>query len=135
MLEIIWTDDFSVGVSLFDEQHKQLVNMLNKLISHPEATTDSETISDLLTDMTQYAHEHFKAEEKLMQQYDFPDYGSHKNRHREFLKQVVTFCNATYLGSEKVPRQVLEFLTNWWSTHILEEDMAYKDFFISKGVA
>ena len=65
MEPIEWTDSFSVGVALFDEQHRRLIDMLNKMIEDPAADTRSETVADVLTDMTRYAQEHFKAEEEI----------------------------------------------------------------------
>ncbi|KHF24802.1 hypothetical protein JV46_03280 [Solemya velum gill symbiont] len=35
----------------------------------------------------------------------------------------------------KLPQLVLEFLIDWWTNHILVEDMKYKDFFRDKGVS
>ena len=65
MEQITWTEEFSVGVVRIDEQHKQLIAMINRLIAEPQTTTRSETISDLLTGMTNYAQMHFATEEEL----------------------------------------------------------------------
>ena len=134
MEEIVWSDRLSVGIIRFDEQHKQLVTMLNKLIRDPALTTTSETGSEVLANMTQYAREHFKSEEELMIEFGYPDYEEHRARHLSFLYKVVEFCSKTNLGDETIPDQLLEFLKNWLATHILEEDMDYKYFFIAKGV-
>ena len=134
MEEITWTDALSVGIIEFDEQHKQLVAMLNKLIRDPRLEAGSETVSEVLAAMTKYAREHFKSEEELMTKFGYPDYEKHRARHHSFLHQVVEFCLKTNMGDEQIPEQLLEFLKNWLATHILEEDMDYKDFFISQGV-
>jgi hemerythrin-like metal-binding protein len=65
MEQITWTEDFSVGVVRLDEQHKRLIQMINRLIAKPQTTTESEMVSDLLSDMTNYAQKHFAAEEEL----------------------------------------------------------------------
>ncbi|MCX6055231.1 MAG: hypothetical protein NTZ74_10025 [Chloroflexi bacterium] len=41
MEKINWNPSFSVGVKLIDEQHKQIVDMTNLLISDPETTVRS----------------------------------------------------------------------------------------------
>ncbi len=84
MEQIVWSDDFSVGVKLFDEQHKRLIVMLNKMINNPAAATKSETIFDILTDMTRYAQQHFKSEEALMIEHGYPHLEQHKNQHKAF---------------------------------------------------
>ena len=77
MEQIIWTEEFSVGVKRLDEQHKRLIAMINRLMGAPRAKTRSERISDLLSDMTKYAQEHFQTEEDLMRQYDYPHLYKH----------------------------------------------------------
>ncbi len=134
MEKIEWTEKFSVGVSLFDNQHRQIIEMINKLIRTHRLSVDSDVISDTLTSMTEYARNHFKDEERFMTEHGYPDYDSHKERHKEFLKKTVSFCNATTLHVETVPEKLLEYLRNWWIHHILEQDMKYRQFFNEKGV-
>jgi len=135
METIDWTEEFSVGVTLFDEQHKRLIAMLNKMIKDPTATTSSETVSDVITDMTQYASEHFKSEEDLMIKHGYPHTEQHRNQHQEFREKLVQICFATEEKVEIVPQVMLEYLRHWLAQHILHEDMAYKVFFKAKGVS
>ncbi len=134
MEQIVWSEKLSVGVKLFDEQHKGLIAMLNKMIKDPTATTRSETISDVLTDMTSYAQKHFKAEEDLMIEHGYPQYEEHKSQHKAFKIKVAELCTATMEGDEAVPQVLLEYLSQWLTQHILDEDMEYKPFFEEKGV-
>jgi len=73
MEPIQWSEKFSVGVRVLDQQHQQLIKLLNLLIAtQGTINTRSETISDTLIAMTRYAQAHFQAEEKLMEDYGFP---------------------------------------------------------------
>ena len=134
MEPIEWTESFSVGVALFDEQHRRLIAMLNRMIADPAADTRSETVADVLTDMTQYAQEHFKAEEDLMQAYGYPHLDEHKQQHLEFQEKAARLCFATVKGQASVPSELLAYLQNWLTRHILQTDMAFKPFFEQKGV-
>ena len=130
-----WSEKFSVGVKELDEQHQQLIKLLNLLIStQGTANTRSETISDTLMAMTRYAQAHFQAEESLMEAYDYPGLKEQKIQHRDFRKKTVSFSTATYYGIDQVPEALLEYLVEWWVHHILEDDMAYRSFFNNKGV-
>jgi len=130
-----WSEKFSVGVRELDEQHQQLIKLLNLLIlTQGTANTRSETISDTLMAMTRYAQAHFQAEEKLMEDYGFPGLEEQKIQHRDFRKKTVAFSTATYYGVDQVPEALLEYLVEWWVHHILEDDMAYRSFFKDKGV-
>ncbi|MDX2512842.1 MAG: bacteriohemerythrin [Desulfobacterales bacterium] len=134
MEPIEWTDSFSVGVALFDEQHRRLLDMLNTMIKNPTATTRSETIGDVLADMTRYAQEHFKSEEDLMTEHHYPHLEAHKHQHQGFQEKVARLCMATAEGQTTVPRELLAYLQQWLIRHILQADMAFKPFFEQKGV-
>ena len=134
MEQITWTEEFSVGVVRIDEQHKQLIAMINLLIAEPQTTTRSETISDLLTGMTNYAQMHFATEEELMRQHNYPHFEEHVAQHRSFRKKTVDFCTATITDIVAVPETLLHYLRDWLVQHILESDMAYEPFFRERGV-
>lgn len=134
MEQIAWTEDVSVEVAIIDRQHKRLIEMINRLITDPETTTKSETISELLTDMTNYAQEHFATEEELMRQHNYLHLEEHVAQHRAFRKKTVDFCTATTLDVGTVPQTMLRYLSNWLLEHILTSDMAYKPFFRERGL-
>ena len=135
MEPVQWSEKFSVGVRELDEQHQQLIKLLNLLIStQGTANTRSETISDTLLAMPRYAQAHFKNEERLMEAYGFPGLEEQKIQHRDFRKKTVGFATATTLGMDQIPEDLLKYLSDWLVHHILEDDMAYRAFFKDKGV-
>jgi hemerythrin len=135
MEPIQWSERFSVGVRELDQQHQQLIKLLNVLISTRGTTNaHSETISDTLMAMTRYAQAHFKTEESLMEAYGYPGLEEQKKQHRDFRKKTGDFSSAAYYGIDQVPDALLAYLVNWWVYHILEDDMAYRSFFKEKGV-
>jgi len=135
MEPVQWTEKFSVGVRELDQQHQQLIKMLNRLIlTQGTITVHSETVSDILLAMTRYAQTHFKTEERLMEAYGYPGLEEQKIQHRDFRKKTVGFSTATTFGIDQVPEDLLTYLTNWLVHHILEDDMVYRAFFIDKGV-
>jgi len=134
MEEIIWKDEYSVGVDQMDEQHKKIIAMINRLIREQKVVTEAETIAKLLTDMTDYTREHFRAEEYLMSEYGYPRKDHQVKRHQEFIKKTMEFCSASNVGPNILSVALLEYLSTWLVDHILTEDMQYKAFFEEKGV-
>ena len=134
MEKIIWNNSFSVGVQELDKQHKKLINLINNLIEMKDAKVDSEIISDALTEMTKYTLEHFEAEEKLMNENNYPDYSLHKGQHMQFKKQTAKFCMDTMSYKSTIPIEILTFLKEWLINHILDSDMQYKTFFSQSGI-
>ena len=134
MEKIIWGEDFSVGVRVLDEQHKQIVTMVNTLIEMSNAKIGSEIISDTLTKMTLYAINHFSKEEEYMLEYNYPEYSIQKKQHSEFKRKTVDFCMETMAHKETVPAEIFMYLKSWWTNHILKEDMKYKKYFNERGL-
>ncbi|HSM23978.1 MAG TPA: bacteriohemerythrin, partial [Anaerolineaceae bacterium] len=130
-----WSEKYSVGVRELDQQHKTLFMLLNRLISATGTISiHSETISEILGEMTRYAQTHFTTEERLLEAYGYPGLEEHKVQHNDFRNKTTEFIEKATIGDKQIPEVLLEFLTNWLTHHILEEDMAYRSFFREKGV-
>lgn len=134
MERIKWDASFSVGVKKLDEQHKQIIGIINKLIDARNSSVDSELISDALMEMRQYAYDHFETEEHLLTEYKYHDYKSHKEHHIEFRKNTANFSMDTWKYKRTVPSEILAYLKEWWVNHILKIDMKYKAFFVERDV-
>ena len=135
MKTINWRDEFSVGVAEMDTQHKKLLAMINRLIEEQHTLTDPKTIAELLTGMTDYAQEHFRAEEYLMAEYDYDRKIQQEKEHKAFIDKTISFISAADMGPNILSAALLEYLGKWLVGHILTEDMQYKDFFKNKGLS
>ena len=135
-MEVIkWTDELSVGVGEMDRQHQKLISMINTLILEQKTITDPKTIAELLTEMTDYAREHFHAEEFLLSEYGYQDLSQQVSQHEGFITKTHDFIDSSEIGANILSKALLDFLKSWLVFHILEEDMKYKDFFHKKGVS
>jgi hemerythrin-like metal-binding protein len=131
---IRWTDEFSVGVAEMDSQHQQLIGMINRLIREQKVVTDAQTIAEMLTAMTDYARQHFRAEEFLLAEYGYTYKDLQVQQHQEFIEKTREFYANADVGANILSKALLEFLKTWLTRHILEEDMKYKGFLRLKGV-
>lgn len=125
MKQIKWREDLSVGVAALDEQHKWIIQMINRLMAEPNAKTKSETISEILGVMTNYATEHFVLEENLMRQHSYPHLEEHIAEHLAFREKAANLCFDTMSDIAAVPEMTLSFLRNWFEEHILNHDMEF----------
>ncbi len=132
---INWKNEFSVGVKEMDEQHKKLLGMINRLVAEQHTLTDPNTIAELLTEMTDYAQVHFRAEEYLMAEYGYDHKTQQELQHKAFIDKTVSFYSASDIGPNVLSVALLDYLGTWLIGHILKEDMKYKDFFRSKGLS
>ncbi len=134
MEKIIWTKKYSVGVKEIDTQHKKLLQIINQLIEYQDISVHSEEISDVLTEMMEYASYHFDAEEALMSKHGYAELPPHRRKHMDFIRKTAKLASDTVDGAQQVPQEVLAFLKDWLIDHILKTDMQYKPFFAEKKV-
>lgn len=132
--KIDWSTDFSVGIQKIDQQHKLIIEYINKLITQSTISVRSEQFHSILSDLIDYSNQHLKYEEKLLQIYDYPDFEEHKKVHDIYIETVSNFTLETMNKDNALVEKTLFFLKNWWTDHILKDDMEYKDFMNNKGV-
>jgi hemerythrin len=132
-MTVPWDESFSVGVPEFDEQHKRLLAMIHRLAEPSNAEGEPETVPDILREMREYAAVHFRAEEVLMQNHDYPEFDSHHQEHATFLEKLDGLCQEVVQEQASVSSDLLEYLVTWWTQHILKTDMKYRSFFTEKG--
>ena len=126
--KIVWNETFSVGVKEMDVQHQRIIRTFNKLVDNAQVGAGSETVSEVLAEMVEYAFKHFKAEEQLLEHHKYPDLEQHKAEHMDFRLQTAKFCRLTLEQDEKVTHELLNYLHDWWLEHILIKDKEYRVF-------
>jgi hemerythrin len=132
MEPITWTDKISVGVKSFDEEHKQLINYINKLNHALQIGSTQKTMEEILTGLVNYTKIHFKYEEDSMLKFKYADYANHKKEHDSLTSQVEDFHERLKSGKSTFSLELMNFLSNWLMNHIQKTDMDYKSFFAGK---
>ncbi len=69
---LTWKKEYSVGVRIIDNEHKQLIAMINKAYKSVENMEEEKIMVELVEEMRKYAMTHFATEEKLMELYNYP---------------------------------------------------------------
>ncbi|HOJ29913.1 MAG: hemerythrin family protein [Spirochaetes bacterium] len=131
---IEWGEHLSVGVTVFDNEHKQLVSLVNKLNHALLAGSAKKTMEEILQNLVNYTKIHFKHEEDYMVLYDYPEYEKHKKEHDALTDQVMDFYMRYQAGKTVFSLELMNFLKDWLTNHILISDKKYKNFFQSKNV-
>ncbi len=85
---IEWNDLYSVNIEEMDQQHKQLLNIVNEFDKAVEAKKEEETTKKILKNLLDSAGMHFKKEEELMDQHGYPEIAEHKKQHNNLLEEL-----------------------------------------------
>ena len=106
-----------------DSQHQHIFGLANQIA---EANKDAE-LTHLLMLLYRHTREHFKAEEELMKQAAYPDYGRHIEQHDQMLTRLAEISESVQ-KKQWNPDAIKTFISNWILIHILEEDMRLADY-------
>lgn len=134
-----WNENFDTGIAEVDAQHKQLVFLLNQLAVSLADLTDPVELNEVFEELAAYADYHFKTEEGVWKPYFQDDawYETHQKIHESFLPRVLQLQERDKgKPVEEVIEDVLKFLTEWLTHHILDDDkrMALTVHAVDSGV-
>lgn len=119
-----WHEGFETGIDEIDNQHKQLISLLNKLA---DSLTQDESfeVEDTFKELGNYAMYHFESEELIWNEYIKSDLltNNHKEFHASFLPKVQEIKESNKDKSIYViAEEILLFLIRWLAFHIIDED-------------
>ncbi len=133
ILPIEWQPEYSVGAPLMDQHHQSIIALINQLIEHyseGESGGSKQRIGEILIQLNQYADTHLKTEEELLEVAGYAELEAHRLLHEKYRRMISSFYefepNAGTVG------EFIVQLREWWYSHILKEDMAYKPFVESR---
>jgi hemerythrin-like metal-binding protein len=121
---IAWQPGYDLGVASMDEQHKQLVRLMNDLFDAMQKK-EVKPIVDILDGLVQYTEYHFEQEELLMELNNYPELEGHAEIHHGFSGKIERFKQSYLEGKEDLSEELLDFLQKWLINHILVQDKAY----------
>ena len=131
-------DSLLTGIEKVDEQHSELVKMVENLKVLAFKPNSEEQIMESLEFLGTYVSQHFEYEETLMREMDYDGYDQHAGRHLEFAQQfIASKLEAKTQGiTPKLTRVLANFALDWVKEHIALEDKImganYKTFLAKK---
>lgn len=126
-MELIeWTDDLSIGHVEIDEQHREWINIINRLNSAILDNKGKASIDSLYKGVLYYTNYHFTAEEALMQEASYPDLDNHRKLHAHFKEGILAHIQVLQSGTQKDAALVMGSLKEWLINHIQKEDSKLK---------
>ena len=129
-----WDESMSVGVQRIDDQHRHLLRMFHGLEEAMKAGSGREELVKLIHGLTEYALQHFSAEEQLMQKTKYLELAEHNAQHRRFIAQILEFNKKHKQGNILLTTEVVEFLRGWIVNHIRDMDQRYAHHFANAGL-
>ncbi len=129
-----WRDEFSVGITSIDRQHRRMIELINRLEDGVRTHQEKKNMHSVLSELVSYTRNHFKTEEALMKTYKYPGYVQHRVEHQSLVKRVVEFRRKFEAGTLTDAHDLASFLMGWLEGHILGTDKKYGPYLVEKRV-
>ena len=125
-MTLAWTEKLNLGVQEIDDDHKQLVDLMNRLEVQSADGKGFAIIRATFMALIQKTEQHFEDEEAFMDSMHYPEATRHKFIHSKLLKDLKAHYE-DFLASHKVSEKTFQFLTLWLRAHITIIDKKYVD--------
>jgi hemerythrin-like metal-binding protein len=129
-----WDEKLATGIQKIDEQHKELISLVNELHEAMRKGKAKDIVSHVLEGLKRYTGYHFSTEEKAFEAYLYSGRVEHKKSHSDLIRQLDDLIEKHSRGELAISVDTLEFLTKWIKNHIMKEDMLYAPFLRGKTI-
>ncbi len=118
---IEWSERYAVGIQVIDGQHRQMLDLVNRLLEGLSSGREPAELTESLRELVRCTEHNIATEERLMGEFGL-EAAHHRDEHRRLLESVRNF----HIRLE--PRAVAEssrFLRQWLLGHIEEDDRPF----------
>ncbi|MFO1127955.1 MAG: bacteriohemerythrin [Rhodospirillales bacterium] len=125
-----WREALSLGVPVIDQDHRRLIDLLNRLRLTGGGNDNEAAIGAVIVDLETHVQEHFQKEEMLMRLCGYPAYQEHCRMHRALTARVADFGARFRKDPAQFHRDALsEFLVHCVMVHTAREDVKVQPYF------
>ncbi|HHU90067.1 MAG TPA: hemerythrin family protein [Clostridiaceae bacterium] len=135
---IKWRPEYSCYDKTIDEQHKQLIDMINEMYTlslYDDHIDRYDSIVEVFSRLKDYAVYHFSHEEKMFTEHDYDSFNTKLQilEHKGFVNKIASIdLYEVDENQNETISNVLDFLSKWLEHHILEVDKKFGEFLIAK---
>jgi hemerythrin len=130
-----WSEEFSVGIAVFDDEHKKLIDLINRLYASATGGGGKLELQRISDELVDYTLNHFRHEEAYFDEWCFPGAQEHIARHQQLQHQVFEYRKQIQ-GAQgpELALEMLRFLCDWLERHIMIDDRKFGHFLLQKGI-
>jgi hemerythrin len=122
-----WNGSLFIGNLDIDLHHQHLFKLLNSVYDNQKAGVSIRDTQSVIVELFDYTRYHFSYEEELMEVHAYPGYHEHKKEHDIFTERLTEILKDFKLEFD-VTLEIISFLSNWITYHILKTDTKFGDF-------
>lgn len=123
MTLIVWRKEFETGVPDVDHEHRELVDLINKLHDSINAQASKDTVTAFLGEVFAKISAHFALEETIMRKHRYDDYPAHKAEHEKLLDDLRDIMDDHEADNSIDYQKALgEVVRDWFVNHFKTRD-------------
>jgi len=128
---IQWSESYEVGIAAIDGQHREMVDIANRLLAGLRAGRDRDELVETLRELVRATEHNISTEERLMQEHGLAP-AHHAEEHQRLLEAIRHFDLRLDPGGMA---EAARFLHEWLIGHIDEDDRPFAEQLRSRGAA
>ena len=130
-----WSPDCNVGINAIDDQHRVLVNTLNRLCVAVSKHEGDKVITGVFDALISYTRIHFTLEERLMRHAKHEYLDAHIKEHKKLVEQLNQLYKKHLLEDDPIYYDLMEFLKSWLIEHIQGMDKQFGVYLQQTGLS
>jgi len=130
-----FTEDFDVMSTQMNDDHKRIFAYINTVHQRVKEKSDPATLLPTLKELGEFTRHHFQREEEAMQAANYQNLPQQRTAHEKLLGKVAQIIADLDKGADVDMLEVMTFLKDWLTTHILVMDKEYGPTLREHGIA
>lgn len=122
MVLLEWKDHYSVGVASMDDEHREMIDLINDVYEKLGSTPDAEAIESCLEEIFNTISLHFALEERIMRDSGYSEYEDHKDDHEDLLDDIRDLMDSYAADPTDGAWQLKLRLSDWFGKHFATFD-------------
>lgn len=117
-----WVAGYSLGIASVDHEHRQMIDLINRIYEQIEQSASSEAIEAGLENIYAGIAAHFALEERYMREVGYAEYEAHKENHEELLDEIRDLMDCFADDPAAGRKRLKKSLARWFTEHFATFD-------------
>jgi hemerythrin len=112
-----WKPEFSVGIDAMDDEHREMIDLINETYQRLASDSDSDQVEECLGEIFNTISMHFALEEKMMRNANYAEFQAHKEDHEDLLDRLRDLMDEFVDDPKAGATQLEQSLSDWFGDH------------------
>jgi hemerythrin len=117
-----WRSQYSVGIEAVDHEHRELIDLINRLHEAASARGSKDEVIAFFGDLYRGISAHFALEERFMRDRKYDHLDEHKNNHEQLLDDLRDIMDGFEQSGSLDDPLLAQTLDTWFSRHFETHD-------------